>query len=83
MYKIDKKLAPKYLIEIFTNINQIHDHDIRQSQCNFALPKPNTNFMRKKHLVTGAHWSGIIYPVDVKSSETLNIFKNKIKKLGI
>ena len=27
MYKIDKKLAPKCLIEIFTNINQIHDHD--------------------------------------------------------
>ena len=25
-------MAPKYLIEIFTNINQIHDHDTRQSQ---------------------------------------------------
>ena len=61
MYKIDKKLVTKYLIEMFTNINQIHDHNTRQSQCNFALPKPNTNFMEKKHLVTGAHWSGIIY----------------------
>ena len=53
MYKIDKKLATKYLIEIFTNINQIHDHNTRQSQCNFALPKPNTNFMKKNIWLPG------------------------------
>ena len=32
MYKFDQKLAPTYFIEIFTNINQIHDHDTHQSQ---------------------------------------------------
>ena len=82
MYKIDKKLAPKYLIEIFTNINQIHDHDIRQSQCNLARPKPNTDFMKKTFGYRGSLvWNNL--SVDVKSSETLNIFKNKIKKLDI
>ena len=74
MYKIDKKLAPKYLIEIFTNINQIHDHDIRQSQCNLARPKPNTDFMKKTFGYRGSLvWNNL--SVDVKSSETLNIYK--------
>ena len=69
-----------YLIEIFTNINQIHDHDTRQSQCNFALPKPNTNFMKKTFGYRGSLvWNNL--SVAVKSSETLNIFKNKIKRI--
>ena len=47
-YKVRKKLVPDYLSEIFTNVNQIHDHTTRQSQLNFALPKPKTSFIKNK-----------------------------------
>ena len=47
MYKIKRKMLPNYLIDIFTNANEIHDNSTRQSEFNFALPKPNTNFKKK------------------------------------
>jgi hypothetical protein len=43
MYTIKHKMLPNYLIDIFTSTNEIHDYSTRQSEFNFALPKPNTN----------------------------------------
>ena len=40
MYKIKHKMLPNYLIDIFTSTHEIHDYSTRQSEFNFALPKP-------------------------------------------
>ena len=39
MYKIEHKMVPNYLIDIFANTNEIHDYSTRQNEFNFALPK--------------------------------------------
>ena len=54
MFKIKKKTLPNPLTELFTNTNEIHDHDTRHSEINFALPQPETNYMKKAFAYRGA-----------------------------
>ena len=80
MYKIKHKVLPNYLIDIFTNANEIHDYNTRQSEFNFALPKPNTNFKKKSFAYRGAEaWNGL--SSDLKSAERIFKFKTKINCL--
>ena len=80
MYKIKHKVLPNYLIDIFTNANEIHDYNTRQSEFNFALPKPNTNFKKKSFAYRGAEaWNGL--SSDLKSAESIFKFKTKINCL--
>ena len=37
------KTLPNPLTELFTNTNEIHNHNTRHSELNFALPQPKTN----------------------------------------
>ena len=46
MYKVKNRLVPDYLCDIFTNVNDMHDHNIRQSGTDQVLPKPKTNSMK-------------------------------------
>jgi hypothetical protein len=62
MYKIKHKMLPNYLIEIFTSTNEIHDYSTRQSEFNFALPKPNTNFKKTSFAYRGAETRNDLYP---------------------
>ena len=81
MYKVLKKLVSSYLSETFTNINQIRDHNTRQCQFNFALPKPKTNFMKKSFGYRGAVvWNNL--SSETKSLDSINVFKRKIKLLS-
>ena len=80
MYKIKHKVLPNYLIDILTNANEIHDYKTRQSEFNFALPKPNTNFKKKSFAYRGAEaWNGL--SSDLKSAESIFNVKTKINCL--
>ena len=46
MYKIKHKMLPNYLQDIFVNTQQVHYHNTRQREYNYALPVPNTNAMK-------------------------------------
>ena len=79
MYNIKHKMLRNYLIGIFTNINEILDYSTRQSEFNFALPKPNTNFKKKSFSYRGAEaWHGL--SSDLKSKSIFS-FKTKINCL--
>ena len=78
MYKIKHKMLPNsnYLIDIFTNTNEIHDCSTRH-EFNFALPKPNTNFKKELFSYRGAEaWNGL--SSDLKSAKSIFSFKTKI-----
>ncbi len=47
MFKAKHNNLPNCLTELFTTSNEIHNYSTRQSEFNFALPKPKTNFMKK------------------------------------
>ena len=40
-------MVPDYLIDLFTKISTLHNHETRQTEFNLALPRPNTNFCKK------------------------------------
>ena len=69
-------MLPNYLTDVFTNTNEIHDYNTtRQSECNFVLPKPNTNYMKKAFAYRGAETSNNL-PVDLRS---ISGFKTQTK----
>jgi hypothetical protein len=61
MFKVKNKMLPNHLTEIFTNTNSIHTHNTRNSEFNFALPKPKTNNMKKAFAYRGLRL-GITFP---------------------
>ena len=82
MYKIKHKMLPNYLQDIFVNTQQVHCHNTRQREYNYALPMPNTNAMKKSFGYRGAEtWNSL--PIELKSQTGLSIFKSKIKQLQI
>ena len=62
-------MLPNYLQDIFVNTQQVHYHNTRQREYNYALPMPNTNPMKKSF--------------ELKSQKGLSILKSKIKQLQI
>jgi hypothetical protein len=48
MYQVNNNMVPDYLIDLFTKISTLHNHEIRQAKFNLALPRPNTKFFVKK-----------------------------------
>ena len=41
MYEIKHKMLPNYLQDIFVNIQQVHHHNTRKREYNYALPMLN------------------------------------------
>ena len=69
-------MLPNYLIDISINTNEIHDCSTLQSEFNFALPKPSTNFKKKSFSYRGAGaWNGL--SSDLKSAKSIFSFKTK------
>jgi hypothetical protein len=55
----------------------MHDYNVRGSQVNFSLPKPNTNFMENSLAYSGAvTWNSLTD--DIKSTEDVIAFKTKV-----
>ena len=75
-------MLPNYLQDIFVDTQQVHYHNTRQREYNYALPMPNTNAMKKSFGYRGAEtWNSL--PIELKSQTGLSIFKSKIKQLQI
>ena len=80
MFKIKNKTLPNSLTELFTNTNEIHDHNTRNSKFNFASAQPKTNYMKKAFAYRGAETSNNL-PANIKSKTSITTFKNNLKCL--
>ena len=54
MYKVKNQLVPDYLCDLFTNVSDIHNYDMRQLGADLILPKPKTNTMKNAFSYRGA-----------------------------
>ncbi len=71
MFKAKHNMLPNCLTELFTTSNEIHNYNTRQSEFNFALPKPKTNFMKKSFAYRGAEtWNNL--SADIKSKTSIS-----------
>ena len=48
MYKSINNLVPERLSSLFQNSNTVYDYDLRGSSTRLYLPKPKTEFLKKK-----------------------------------
>ncbi len=78
MYKVLNNLAPSSLAELFEHKRNITKYDLRGSSTSLQLPQPKTEKLKKSFSYDGAKlWNSL--PVDVRNSETLTIFKERIR----
>ena len=78
MYKIANHSSPTYLNELFTNVNQVHDYNLRDSNVNLKIPNPKTEYLKRSLTYSGAVlWNSL--PSEIKEADSVNIFKNFIK----
>ena len=47
MYKIHNNLSPSYLRQIFTNTSNVHSHNLRNSELNYFVPRPELSLQRE------------------------------------
>ena len=81
MYKIANNIAPSYLINLFQMRNSSDDtiSSLRSvTNRNFLIPKPKLNLFKNSLSYSGAIiWNSI--PLEIKNSNSLNMFVNKCK----
>ena len=81
MYKIANSIAPSYLINLFQMRNSSDDtiSNLRSvTNRNFLIPKPKLNLFKNSLSYSGAIiWNSI--PLEIKNSNSLNMFVNKCK----
>ena len=78
MYKVRHEMAPSSLSNMFQKTNEVHEHQTRQAKHDFLPPKPKTNYLKKAFSYRGAvAWNNL--PSEIKNSESVNIFKAKLK----
>ena len=68
MYKIYNDLFPSYLRRIFTNISNVHSHNLK---LNYYVPRPRTE--SAKSVV----WNEI--PSEIRNLSSLNVFKTSFQ----
>jgi hypothetical protein len=80
MYKILNNHTAPNLNECFCKRNTIQsNYDLRSSDTDLCLPKPNSEFLKKTFRYSGAmQWNHL--SEDSKNSETLSSFKRKIRR---
>ena len=77
MYKIFQGDAPTCLQDLFKNSNTVHQYNLRCSDSNLALPKPNTEYLRRSLAFSGAAlWNSI--PKEIRNCGNLSQFISKI-----
>ena len=78
MYKVLNNLAQSSLAELFEHKRNITKYDLRGSSTSLQLPQPKTEKLKKSFSYDGAKlWNSL--PVDVRNSETLTLFKERIR----
>ena len=74
MYKVRHEMAPSSLSNMFQKMNEVHQHKTRQAKHDFQLPKPKTNYL-KRRLAIEVQWPGIICQVKLKIQKVLILLK--------
>jgi hypothetical protein len=78
MYKVLNNLAPEYLKDLFRETNQVHDHDLRNSDLNLLPPKQKSNLLKKSFSYSGTViWNSL--PRHVRLANSLTEFKRSLK----
>ncbi len=76
MYKTVNKLAPSRLCDLFQNVNETTDYNLRGSATRVHIPKPKTEFFKQSFCYNGAKlWNQI--PDEIRSSVSLASFCKK------
>ena len=60
MFKTMNNQVPEYISEKFVLRNSIHNHNLRGSEHNIFIPRPNTEVLKKRFL-TGAPFLGMVF----------------------
>ena len=72
------KWPPSSLSSMFQKTNEVHEYQTRQAKHDFLPPMPKTNCLKKAFSYRGAvAWNNL--PTAIKNSESINIFKTKLK----
>ena len=75
MYKILHNKAPNYLKQLFHYVNGSSNYELRDSNINLILPKPNSDYLKESFSFTGSKAS---LPLNTKISTSLCLFKRKL-----
>ena len=74
MYNIVNKSTPTYLTRIFENVKMVHLYNLRHSDVNIYVPRPNTEAEKNSfHYKVAVFWNSLSN--DVKSQLSLRSFK--------
>ena len=77
MYKMLHNEAPNYLKRLFHYVNESSNYELRDSNYNLILPKPNSDYLKKSFAFTGSKaWNNV--PLNNKISISLSSFKCKL-----
>ena len=77
MYKILHNEDPNYLNQLFHYVNESSNYELRHSNINLILPKPNSDYLKKSFSFTGSNaWNNL--PLNTKISTSLSLFKCKL-----
>ena len=78
MFLCHKRLLPSFLLTCFDLNQDVHNYNTRNAS-NYHLPKIRTTCMKNSFFFQGpVIWNSI--PPEIKSSNTLNLFKTKFKQ---
>ena len=77
MYKILKDIAPGYLRELFTHVNEDNEYNLRSSDINVKIPQLYTEYLKRSLSYDGATlWNSL--PNSIRNVSTLQTFQNLI-----
>ena len=80
LYKVLRNSAAPTLKESFISRNiLLNNHNLRNSQTDLTLPKPNREFLKRSFKYRGAYlWNNP--PLEAKQAQSIYIFKSCIKQ---
>ena len=76
-FKIRAGLCPEYLLESFTRVSDVHEHNLRQSKTNFSLAQcdsPMGTFCR----AAVSEWN--LLPLELKGLKSIDSFRTRLKR---
>ena len=78
MYKIHNNLSPLYLKQILNNIATLHTHNLRNSESNYFIPRPSTEYAKGNlHYRGSVLWNRI--PLELRHLPSLYNFKTAFR----
>ena len=63
MYKILKDIAPGYLRELFTHVNEDNEYNLRSSDINVKIPQPFTEYLKRIVCRMMEQLCGTVFPI--------------------